>query len=282
MATTPEERTAKLKQETDLVAARGIQAGPQTESWWWSVAAETRFLIDLLRGAMPEAGAKRASAAAKHAHDFFDTSPKNNTPDGKVDCAKGCSLCCSLYVAATAPEVFLVADFLRREHAERLPEILDRVRQSDRDTRYMDDRRRFAARLPCPLLAADGSCSVYAARPSACRGWVSSSLAACRRGYEGEDIAIPRPEMWRNIRSAHVFAMEAALAANRYSPHHYAFAHALRIALENSDAEERWLKGEDVFAAVEPDSFEKRTPLADRKERVAMLIAAALGQELPE
>ncbi len=282
MSTTAEQRAAQLQQERSLVEARGIKAGPQYEQWWWSVAAETRNLIDILRGAVANLGTNRASAAAEHAHEFFEKSTRNNTPDGPIACAKGCSLCCNLYVSATAPEVFFVANFIRREYSGSIDQILERVRQSDRDTRYMDDRQRLVSRFPCPLLGADGACSVYAARPSACRGWVSGSLDACKRGYSGEDIPIPRPEMWRNIRSAHVFAMEAALAATNHPPHHYAFAHALRIALENLDAEMRWLNGEDVFATVEPDSYEKQTPLAERKARVNMLIAAATGQDLPK
>jgi hypothetical protein len=259
-----------------VAAGRIGTSGQRSEAH--AVAAEARHLIDTLRSET----ATRAGDAAQHAHDFFETSVKNNTPDGKVECAKGCSLCCNLYVTATAPEVFFVANFIRREYAASLEQILERVRQSNRDTRYMDDRQRLTSRFPCPLLGPDGACSVYAARPSACRGWVSASLDSCKRAYSGESIDIPRPEMWRNIRSAHVFAMEAALAATNHPLHHYAFAHALRIALENPDAEERWLNGENVFATVEPDSFEKRTPLEERRSRVSMLIAAALGQELPE
>jgi hypothetical protein len=279
MTTTRQERRAKLKAEMASVEKRGVDATAEAESWWWPVAAEARHLIDILRGT----DAMRAGAAAQHAHDFYENSVKNNTPDGPVECAKGCSLCCSLYVSATAPEVFCVANYLRREHAARVPEIREKVRNADRDTRYMERNQRLSLRLPCPMLNAEGACSVYTARPSACRSLVSSSLRACERGFAGEGIPIPRPKMWWKLRGAHVFAQEAALVASGLTSHHYSFNHALRIALENLDAEQRWLDGEDVFANVEYDSHgEKTQVLEDREQRLKMLIAGALAQELPE
>ena len=108
-------------------------------------------------------------------------SVKSNTPDGPVDCAKELFAVLFSVCDGDRAEVFLVANFLRHEYPERLPQILDRMRNADRDTRYVDYARRLSMRLPCPLLA-DGACSVYAARPSACRSLVSSSLSACRRG----------------------------------------------------------------------------------------------------
>ena len=181
---TRQERRAKLKAEMARVIARGVEAAGAPERWWWAVAAETRYLIDIFRSG----GKKRASDAAKHAHEFFERSVKSNNPGGSIDCAKGCFMCCTLYVSATAPEVFLVAEYLRNETPERFNEILERVRAVDRDTRYMDDRARLPTRIRCPLLGSDDACVAYSVRPSACRGFVSSSLEACKRGYAGNEI----------------------------------------------------------------------------------------------
>lgn len=274
--TSRQERRAKLKLEMDNAARRGIQADAQAVDWWWAVIAETRFLIDILRGRAP----KRASDAARHAHAFFENAVRHNAPDGPVECAKGCAFCCSLYVSATIPEVLHVADFIRRTKTADLPQVLERVRQTDRDTRYMDEGRRMAARFACPLLE-NGACSVYEARPGACRGLVSSSRAACERGYAGDPNAIiPKPKMWWQIRAAHDYALEAAMAESNLPSHSYSFVHALRIALENPDAETRWLKGDDVFASVEPDSFQNLTPKEERRARIEKLIAGATGQEV--
>ncbi len=278
-ATTRQERRAKLKAEMAQVEKRGVHADADAESWWWAVAAQARHLIDGLRGDNPT----RAGDAAQHAHDFFETAVKNNTPDGPVECAKGCSLCCSLYVTATAPEVFCVANHLRREYPDRLEQIREAVKSADRDTRYMDADQRLNFRLPCPMLNAQGACSVYTARPSACRALVSSSLRACQRGFAGEDVSIPRPTMWWKLRGAHTFAMETALVECGLPVHHYNFNHALRIVLDDETAELRWLSGEDVFANVTRDVYSEKTQApAERESRLKMLTAAAMAQELPE
>ena len=89
-------------------------------------------------------------------------------------------------------------------------------------------------------------------------------------------------ELWWQIRGAQNFAVEAAMIESGLPPTHYSFANALRIAMENPDAEERWLKGEHVFANVMPDSFEADNSPQVRAARVAALIAAAMAQEVPD
>jgi hypothetical protein len=50
----------------------------------------------------------------------------------------------------------------------------------------------LAFRFPCPFLY-EGACSVYEARPMACRIYLSSSASACCREYEnpGDDLHFP-------------------------------------------------------------------------------------------
>jgi hypothetical protein len=74
--------------------------------------------------------------------------------------------------------------------------------------------------------------------------------------------------------------MWAALASVDLPSQGYELNHALLVALETPDAENRWLAGEDVFAGVDCD----RPDDADRalKKRITdRLIAGALGKELP-
>jgi hypothetical protein len=278
MTTTNQERCAKLEAEMALVEKRGVDASADAASWWWAVAAETRYLIDILRGR----DVLRAGAAANHAHEFFERSVKSNAPDAPIECAKGCSYCCSYHLTATAPEIFLVAEFIRREQAESAAQTREKVRVRDRETRYMNPDARRNVRMPCVLLSAEGACSVYAVRPSACRGVVSSSMSACGRDFAGERVTIPRPNLRRQISRAHVFALEAAMAAENLPTHHYDFAPALRIALDNPDAEERWLKGEDVFSAIATDMLDIQLSGTERQSRLRMLIAGALAQDIPE
>ena len=97
----------------------------------WAVIAATRIVLDILAGRNP----LRASNAAKRAHEFFETSLKNNPSKFKIECAKGCAYCCHVSVTATAPEIFLVASYIREHHKEDWEGVLARVRAADAKTK---------------------------------------------------------------------------------------------------------------------------------------------------
>ena len=61
----------------------------------------------------------------------------------------------------------------------------------------------------------------------------------------------------------------------------YEFHHALRIALEQPDAELRWLKGEDIFAGVAREFVDDAITNARNQSIIDTLVAGALGKELP-
>jgi hypothetical protein len=124
-------------------------------------------------------------------------------------------------------------------------------------------------------------CSVYGARPAACRGFSSTSVKACERGFNGENTQIETPAVWTSLRSAHKQALWAALAASKLPVALYEFHHALRIALETPDAELRWLKGEDIFAAVAREVMNDPAVNASNQRIIDTLVAGALGKELP-
>ena len=242
----------------------------------WSVIACTRILMDILATKNPT----RASDAARRAHEFFEVSLKHNPSGYKIECAKGCSFCCHLRVTAMAPEIFLLANHVRREFKNDFQAVLERVRAADRNSRGLSGRERAKHHFPCGFLA-DNACSVYAARPSSCRALTSVSVATCKRGYDGEEVEVLTPAVWTELRGAHNQAMWAALASAGLRYDSYELNHATLIALETPDAEARWLNGEDVFASVsregadDPDDAILKKRIADR------LIAGALGKELP-
>lgn len=95
---------------------------------------------------------------------------------GKVWCAAGCQGCCTLLVDTTLAEAWDVAQRLGPEsqasiagYAERLRTVQQGV--ADFKT-YLKQQR--SAVGPCPLLDAEGCCSIYVHRPLACRGLLSS------------------------------------------------------------------------------------------------------------
>jgi|SRR5579871_1452210 len=269
-----QERRIKLKQSMDAVVRRGVDLSANMDDQQWAVIGATRVLIDTLDSRHPS----RASNTAKRAHEVFETSLKTNPSRQPIACAKGCAFCCHVSVTATAPEVFLAANALREKYKGNLETILYRVQAADQKTRTLTSQERALRRIPCALLE-DNACSIYAARPGACRGFVSTSAKACERGFNGEhNVQIDTPGVWIALRSAEKQALIAALTASDLLTRCYEFHHALRIALEKPDAELRWLKGEDIFRDV---AYERMGPETEAHNQriIAALVAGALGKE---
>jgi hypothetical protein len=271
-----QQRRVRLKESVDHVARYGINLDDTPTQKMWSMIGLTRILIDILDSHAP----MRASEAAKRAHEFFELSLKRNPSDHKIECAKGCAFCCHLRVSAMAPEVFHVANFVRRQFAGELERVIDQVRAADSNSRGLTSRERPLHKFPCGLLVAN-ACSVYMARPSACRGLTSISVKTCERGYNGEEVQVQTPAVWTEIRQAHNQAMWAALTASGLPAHSYELNHAMLVALETQDAESRWLKGEDVFADVSSDRLLVGEDGPRKQHLIDVLVAGALAKEFP-
>lgn len=271
-----QERRVQLKKSMASVSRRGMDLTASGGEQHWAISAAARMLIDILRGKMPG----RAAKAAKAAHEFFEISLHKIPSKFAIACAKGCAFCCHVAVTASAPEIFLVAAKIREMPKEQQEDTLNRVRAADQRTRNMTSRQRGSNKIPCAMLI-EGACSVYDARPGACRGFTSTSVEMCRRGFEGEAVQVNTPMVWTSLRGAHKQALWAALAAENLPAEYYELHHALRIALEVPDAENRWLAGEDVFAGVAREIVEDPAVDASNRRIIAQVVAAALGREVP-
>jgi Fe-S-cluster containining protein len=146
--------------------------------------------LGILRADPSPAGQARAALAAGAAIDREAGRARSlvSTPA----CGAGCSWCCHVHVDATGPEILAVAAHLegalagaaREAFRERLAAHVERA---DR----LDDEARWAARIPCALLAEDGRCSVYPVRPLRCRAFHSASAEACRDALAGRAAGDP-------------------------------------------------------------------------------------------
>ena len=271
-----QQRRAKLKESIAALSRRGINLDDPQSEQGWSMIALTRILMDILDGHSPT----RASDAAKRTHEFFETSLARNPSDHKIECARGCAFCCHLRVTALAPEVLYMANFIRKQFGAELESVLARTRAADARSRGLSAADRPKHKTPCGQLV-DNACSVYAARPSACRGLTSISVKTCERGYNGEEVQVLTPAVWSEIRRADNQALWAALYAAGLPAHSYELNHALLVALETPDAERRWLNGEDIFAGVSCDRVDEGPDAANKQRLIATLIAGATGKEFP-
>ena len=191
--------------------------------------------------------AMRASQAAAMIDRVFDLTMRKlplAQRDQPIACAVGCTYCCHNVVMATAPEVFLAARELRARHDEAF---IAGVRgRCDAVVQARD----AGARPPCPLLESD-RCLVYAARPAVCRKHTSFAVSACKSEHEGRPSDIPiRPFDQMVFECCAVALITGMRLWNGQPGAVFELSGALRVALLDRGAEDKWLAGEDVFAGV--------------------------------
>jgi len=98
----------------------------------------------------------------------------------RIYCGRGCANCCTLNVATTFAEAQSLAASLdagqRQRVAARVTELQELLPQTPDLKNFLRSHRQRPT--PCPLLCADGDCSVYARRPLACRALLSTRDSA--------------------------------------------------------------------------------------------------------
>lgn len=97
-----------------------------------------------------------------------------------IACTSGCPHCCVLNVSILLPEGMIIANWLRRRYS---PSELDtaraRISAHCRRIRWMEDDERITKQVVCPLLDAEGSCTIHPVRPLVCRAAASLDRASC-------------------------------------------------------------------------------------------------------
>ena len=164
----------------------------------------------------------------------------------QIECRRGCTYCCHVQVTATPLEAARLASALR---AGRRRDLERAVLASGERLVGLDARARLAHKAPCPLLA-EGACSLYEARPLACRALVSVSVRDCERHFAagGEALrAMPSLVTPRLVASGFISGEIAALGDLGLAGHLVELTAALALLLGDPTALDRWLGGEDVF-----------------------------------
>jgi hypothetical protein len=183
------------------------------------------------------------------------------SPDRPPACRAGCAHCCHQTVGVTAPEVFAIHAHLR---ATRTPDELDafagRLRAVDDRTRGMATLDRVSPDFPCPFLV-DERCSIYEARPLACRGTNSLDASACERSLHDP---VTRAAFLAGMVSVPCYlepmsAFQAVTAGLQLAIDQLhgleatplELTAAMRIMIDDPDTvPEQWLGGKDPFAAA--------------------------------
>jgi Fe-S-cluster containining protein len=94
-------------------------------------------------------------------------------------CKKGCSWCCTQPVFTNEWELEYLKYFMRKRFTgDRLVEIKDKAKMKNDEVAGLPAHEQLLKRIPCPLLH-ENICSVYPARPMACRIYLSSDVDSC-------------------------------------------------------------------------------------------------------
>jgi len=206
------------------------------------------------RGRRPDLIEGLLSQAVRAFDANVELQAKNEPP---IDCGKGCSACCTLRVMATAPEIFLVARYIREVDAALKARGIDlpaRIAQMAADTKDLSEEQRLHLRRPCPFIF-KGICLIHAVRPLACRGLASHDRRACADAAAGRSDHVPTSQAHLTVRGLVQNALQAALRQDELPWAAYELNQALTLELASEPSLfDAWSQGEDVFApALIPD-----------------------------
>lgn len=167
----------------------------------------------------------------------------------QVACRAGCGTCCHVPVGVQAHEVLLAAEFIQTHFSPADLEAVIAGTAAHRAAfagRTMDERA--AMKRPCVLLR-DGNCTIYEARPEACRSHHSRNLDGCRSnlesGVDTVDVLIPeiRARMF-----AVMLGIDQAGAEAKFDGRAYDFGSALHEALTDAMCAVRWRQRQTTFS----------------------------------
>ena len=167
-----------------------------------------------------------------------------------VACARGCSYCCHLRVEIRPHEAFVLAQHVQTKLGSDARErVLAKVNENLARISMLTPEQHIRAGIACALLDG-GVCSVYDARPAACRKYYSISLPVCRSAFN--DTAAPltgeiEDEQVRLAGNAVALGYAKGLEEAGYDTTLYELHFALKRALEDAKAEKRYRSGKKAF-----------------------------------
>lgn len=170
----------------------------------------------------------------------------------KPACVQGCFFCCSIRTSVFGPEALRIEEYVRERFttAEK-DELREQLNQYLEIAQTFPPRERFFRPLLCPLNK-DGACTVYTARPSACRIHHSYSVDQCEAAFndwKGEH-PIPRSAMRKYCGESVTLAFADVLDFLDLDDRTFELAEAVTITLDSARVAEQFGSGENVFESA--------------------------------
>ncbi|MCJ2186270.1 hypothetical protein [Novosphingobium beihaiensis] len=201
-------------------------------------------------------GPAAAIALADSAFDWFEGNIEAQTAgQPALACAKGCPTCCTLRVTATAPEIFLMAAYIRKVEATAQGAQLQLTRRivlAEEATQGRTEQERLASGRPCPMLI-DGVCVLHPVRTLACRGHAAFSEEQCRAAVNSEEAEVSVSEPHLTLRALVQSALQAALRDHGLPWGLYELNQGLALTLAEPELIDEWSRGADGLAPAAVD-----------------------------
>ena len=183
---------------------------------------------------------------------FYKTFDRITTQSSlTISCQPGCSYCCHYHVMVSATEVFAIAEAIERLPNAVRAAVKARVDETAARTATMTREAYIRTNVECAMLL-NGQCSIYEARPIACRGHHSAEVAICKETHDNVHSNAQAPKDYHREVTFRAFD-NAQLAANYHAgvdTSKYELHASLATALNNPSAFKRWKRGKSAFPEV--------------------------------
>jgi uncharacterized protein len=213
-------------------------------------AGETLTADALGCGETPQDLARSAAAVADYADAAIEIIDDEHRP--RLECREGCAFCCRKPgVLVTVPELVRILDYVGGSSSAE-----DRVGLEARARRYAAqvEGRSFndptPESVPCPLLVNE-RCTVYEVRPLVCRGYNSTSVAACRKAHDDPASMVPMFAVLKDVTDGATVGAAHALKAAGMGDAMVDLGTALHIALSAGDGAVDAVLSKDVLRPAE-------------------------------
>ena len=155
----------------------------------------------------------------------------------KVECFKGCHWCCHQAVFANSYELHFLSEKIKKDfNPEDLTDVITKTDAKYLATLNLSDDDILKYKAPCPLLQ-EGACSAYAARPMACRIYLSTKLQTCLEFYHHPENETNFPALIDlPLRAGQMMneGFRAALKESGIGTAEFRLEEGLRITLKNN------------------------------------------------
>ncbi len=168
-----------------------------------------------------------------------------------IACKAGCAFCCHYRVQVSAAEAFALAEHVEAMPAAQQAALREQIATTAKRVAPLSKAEYEATNIACAFL--EGSrCSVYALRPSPCRGHHAVDAGVCERTFQN-----PASTEMNALDPARHAAHEGYKSTILFGQHHaghdgtaYELHTAVHAALTNRAGFRRWKDGKVAFPEV--------------------------------